>query len=249
VYASSSALSVRIGDSEHCASLSPTDALAAASRAIAYVLVGATTATEGAHRGASARRLVRIVERHTVYVLSGLGQHGTASYRGRPEACPWRHTSRGLRIQLASKQRHILGHYHKSTGGLTVRCVCGAAPSRSALTVSMATTTYDVSGSAWTPSGDQHSPLVYQGAIVVSDRCAAVRCASTRAARASRSRGARPTPAQVLVVTAMSLARRTHSLLVAAALATMSLTSAVAAFADTPLSVRTEAQLPLALQR
>jgi hypothetical protein len=55
---------------------------------------------------------------------------------------------------------------------LTVRCVSGAAPSQSTLTVPMPTSTYTVSGSAWSPSGDEHSSLVYQGSVVVPDLCA-----------------------------------------------------------------------------
>jgi len=54
----------------------------------------------------------------------------------------------------------------------TVRCVSGAAPSASTFTVSMPTQIYSVVDSAWYPSGDQHSPLVYQGSIAVPDLCA-----------------------------------------------------------------------------
>lgn len=53
-----------------------------------------------------------------------------------------------------------------------VRCVSGAAPSASTFTVSMPTQTYTVTNSAWIPSGDQHSPLVYQGSIAAPDLCA-----------------------------------------------------------------------------
>jgi alpha-tubulin suppressor-like RCC1 family protein len=53
----------------------------------------------------------------------------------------------------------------------TLACVSGATPSQSTLIISMATTTYTVTGSAWVPSGDQHSPLVYQGSVTVPDVC------------------------------------------------------------------------------
>jgi hypothetical protein len=53
----------------------------------------------------------------------------------------------------------------------TLRCVSGATPSQSTLTVSMPTTTYPVTGSEWVPSGDQHSPLVYQGSVTIPDVC------------------------------------------------------------------------------
>jgi hypothetical protein len=52
-----------------------------------------------------------------------------------------------------------------------VRCVSGATPSASTLTVTMPTQTYAVTSDQWYPSGDQHSPLVYQGSVVVPDLC------------------------------------------------------------------------------
>jgi hypothetical protein len=53
-----------------------------------------------------------------------------------------------------------------------LRCVSGAGPSQSTLTVPMSTTTSTVKDSAWYPSGDQHSPLVYQGSVTVPNVCA-----------------------------------------------------------------------------
>jgi len=53
----------------------------------------------------------------------------------------------------------------------TLRCVSGATPSQTTLTLSMPSASYTVSGSGWFPSGDQHSALVYQGSVVVPDVC------------------------------------------------------------------------------
>ena len=53
----------------------------------------------------------------------------------------------------------------------TLRCVSGAISSQTSLTVTMPTTTYSVTGSGWFPSGDQHSPLVYQGSVAIPDVC------------------------------------------------------------------------------
>ena len=53
----------------------------------------------------------------------------------------------------------------------TLRCVSGAGPSQSTLTVPMSTTTTTVKDSAWYPSGDQHNPLVYQGSVTVPNVC------------------------------------------------------------------------------
>ena len=52
-----------------------------------------------------------------------------------------------------------------------LRCVSGATPSQSTLTVPMSTSTTTVKDSAWYPSGDQHSPLVYQGSVTVPNVC------------------------------------------------------------------------------
>jgi len=53
----------------------------------------------------------------------------------------------------------------------TARCVSGRAPSSPTITVAMPSQTYSVAGSGWYPSGDQHSPLVYQGSVTVPDLC------------------------------------------------------------------------------
>lgn len=55
---------------------------------------------------------------------------------------------------------------------LRARCVSGATPSASQLTIAMPSQTYSVSDSDWYPSGDEHSALVYQGSATVPDLCA-----------------------------------------------------------------------------
>jgi hypothetical protein len=52
-----------------------------------------------------------------------------------------------------------------------VRCVSGATPSAPTFTVTMPDAAYTVSTSAWYPSSDQSSPLVYQGSATVPDLC------------------------------------------------------------------------------
>lgn len=52
-----------------------------------------------------------------------------------------------------------------------VSCVSGAAPSASTLTVTMPAQTYQITNDQWYPSGDQSSPLVYQGSATVPDLC------------------------------------------------------------------------------
>jgi YVTN family beta-propeller protein len=52
-----------------------------------------------------------------------------------------------------------------------VSCVSGAAPSASTLTVPMPAQAYQVANDQWYPSGNQSSPLVYQGSVTVPDLC------------------------------------------------------------------------------
>jgi hypothetical protein len=53
-----------------------------------------------------------------------------------------------------------------------VTCVSGATPATSTITVPMSTQTYNsTNGGNWYPSGNQSSPLVYQGSISVPDIC------------------------------------------------------------------------------
>ena len=73
-------------------------------------------------------------------------------------------------VQGSSSSLTVTVHNPKVV--FTVRCASGAAPSASTLTAAMSTQSYAVTGSAWYPSGDQHSPLVYQAAIPVPDLCA-----------------------------------------------------------------------------
>ena len=53
-----------------------------------------------------------------------------------------------------------------------VACVSGATtPSSSTITVPLSAQTYQITNDQWYPSGDQSSPLVYQGSVTVPDLC------------------------------------------------------------------------------
>jgi hypothetical protein len=52
------------------------------------------------------------------------------------------------------------------------RCVSGKAPSESTFTVPLADQSYLVTNANWYPSGEQKSPLTYQGEIAVPNLCA-----------------------------------------------------------------------------
>jgi hypothetical protein len=52
-----------------------------------------------------------------------------------------------------------------------VACVSGATPSASTITVPLSDQAYQITNDQWYPSGDQSSPLVYQGSVTVPDLC------------------------------------------------------------------------------
>jgi DNA-directed RNA polymerase specialized sigma24 family protein len=52
-----------------------------------------------------------------------------------------------------------------------VSCVSGAVPSAPALSVALQAQTYQITDSSWYPSGNQSSPLVYQGSVPVPALC------------------------------------------------------------------------------
>jgi Putative Ig domain len=52
-----------------------------------------------------------------------------------------------------------------------VACVSGATASQPTLTVPLSDQTYQITNDQWYPSGDQSSPLVYQGSVTVPDLC------------------------------------------------------------------------------
>jgi len=52
-----------------------------------------------------------------------------------------------------------------------VNCVSKTAPSAPTFTVQLQTQTYQITNDQWFPSGDQNSPLVYQGSVAVPALC------------------------------------------------------------------------------
>jgi hypothetical protein len=52
-----------------------------------------------------------------------------------------------------------------------VACSSGSAPSASTLTVAMPARVYQITDGQWYPSGDQSSPLAYQGSFTMPDLC------------------------------------------------------------------------------
>lgn len=52
-----------------------------------------------------------------------------------------------------------------------VHCASGATPTQSSFTVTMPDAIYHLTTTDWYPSGDQHSPLVYEGSILVPNLC------------------------------------------------------------------------------
>jgi DNA-directed RNA polymerase specialized sigma24 family protein len=52
-----------------------------------------------------------------------------------------------------------------------VSCVSGSAPSAPTISVALQAQTYQITSAQWYPSGDQSSPLVYQGSVAVPALC------------------------------------------------------------------------------
>jgi hypothetical protein len=52
-----------------------------------------------------------------------------------------------------------------------VHCVNGSTPSQPTFTLSMGNASYTAPDSQWYPSGNQQSPLVYQGSIAAPNLC------------------------------------------------------------------------------
>jgi probable HAF family extracellular repeat protein len=77
----------------------------------------------------------------------------------------------GYDFALPGNKASFTGTVMNPSVVFTLQCVSGAAASPSTLTVAMATGSYPVTGSSWTPSGDQSSPLVYQGSTTVPSAC------------------------------------------------------------------------------
>jgi hypothetical protein len=53
-----------------------------------------------------------------------------------------------------------------------VHCVSKKAPTATTFSITLPTQSYVVTNTEWYPSGDQSSPLVYQGKIAAPDLCA-----------------------------------------------------------------------------
>jgi hypothetical protein len=53
-----------------------------------------------------------------------------------------------------------------------VRCVSGKAPSEPTFAIALPDQGYSVANASWYPSGNQSSPLVYQGEVAAPNLCA-----------------------------------------------------------------------------
>jgi nitrous oxidase accessory protein NosD len=77
----------------------------------------------------------------------------------------------GYDFSLPGNKSHVSLKVSNPQVVFTVRCASGATPSASTLTVPMPNASYAATNSEWIPSGNQQSPLVFQGSITVPDLC------------------------------------------------------------------------------
>ena len=70
-----------------------------------------------------------------------------------------------------NKTTHTVTFTNSQVVFSNVHCASGAPPSSTSFTVAMPDRSYSVTNTAWYPSGDQASPLVYQGSTPAPDLC------------------------------------------------------------------------------
>jgi len=110
------------------------------------------------------------VERHRHPSLPWQFQHG-ATGDGRPPASRGTTLKAGYDFTLPGNHNSLMMTVSAAQLTFAVSCVSGATPSASTFTVTMSAQVYQVTNDQWYPSGDQSSPLVYQGSVTVPDLC------------------------------------------------------------------------------
>ena len=102
---------------------------------------------------------------------SGTFSMGPQAMEGNLKVAPGATLRTGYDFTLPGNHNSLTMTVSAAQVTFAVSCVSGAAPSASTLTVTMSAQTYQVTGDQWYPSGDQSSPLVYQGSVTVPDVC------------------------------------------------------------------------------
>jgi hypothetical protein len=96
---------------------------------------------------------------------------GPQAMEGNLQVAPGATLQAGYDFTLPGNTKSLTMTVSAAQVTFAVACVSGATPSSPTLTVNLSDQTYTITNDQWYPSGDQSSPLVYQGSVAVPDLC------------------------------------------------------------------------------
>ena len=96
---------------------------------------------------------------------------GPQSMEGSLQVTPGTTLQAGYDFTLPGNKNSLTMTVSDAQVTFAVACVSGATPLASTITVPLSAQTYQITNDQWYPSGDQSSPLVYQGSVTVPDLC------------------------------------------------------------------------------
>jgi len=102
---------------------------------------------------------------------SGSFSMGPQAMEGNLQVAPGATLRAGYDFTLPGNKNSLTMTVSAAQVTFAVACVSGATPSSPTLTVTLTDQTYQITNDQWYPSGDQSSPLVYQGSVTVPDLC------------------------------------------------------------------------------
>jgi hypothetical protein len=107
----------------------------------------------------------------TTQACPGSFSMGPQAMEGNLQVTPGTTLQAGYDFTLPGNHSSLTITVSSAQVSFAVTCVSGATPSASTFTVTMPTQSYPVTNDQWYPSGDQSSPLVYQGSVTVPNLC------------------------------------------------------------------------------
>jgi 6-phosphogluconolactonase len=96
---------------------------------------------------------------------------GPQAMEGDLRASPGATIKAGYDFTLPGNKSPFTVSFTEAKVVFAVHCVSGAKPSAPTFTLTLPTQNYSVSDSSWYPSGEQSSPLVYQGQVAAPNFC------------------------------------------------------------------------------
>jgi hypothetical protein len=108
----------------------------------------------------------------TTQACPGSFSMGPQAMEGNLQVAPGATLQAGYDFTIPGNNNSVTLTVSNAQVSFAVSCVSGAAPSASTFTVTMPMQSYtSTNGGDWYPSGDQSSPLVYQGSVAVPNLC------------------------------------------------------------------------------